>query len=172
MAVTRAEFRQWLSQFATGITIVTSRSGETVRGMTVNAFCSVSLEPPLVLVCINHQAPTHDLIRQSRAFAVNVLTALQRDLSERFGGKMPDEERFVGLDHAPGPTGSPLIADCLAHLDCRVVAAHEAGDHTIFVGEVVWGRVNDDVSTGPLVYYRSHYERLAIPDLAHAGRHR
>ena len=173
MAISSTEFRRLLSHFATGVTIVTTRSGDVVHGMTVNAFCSVSLEPPLVLFCADHKTRTYELVKASGIFAVNILTTAQQDLSDRFGGKIgDDEDRFVGLAYTDGPTGSPLIADCLAYLDCRVVAAHPAGDHTIFVGEVVWGRVNQAIPDGPLLFYRSRYERLETPDLAATPRDR
>ncbi len=158
MAVTADEFRAGLSRWASGVTIVTARAGEDIHGMTVSAFASVSLDPPLVLVCADKGTHTLPVIERGGCFAANVLTAAQSDLSNRFASSKDEFRRFEGLDCDAGPTGSPLIPGCLANLDCRVVAAHEAGDHVIFVGRVEEIRLGEGE---PLLYFGSAYRELA-----------
>ena len=132
----RDQLRAVAGRFATGVTIVTSvrPSGEPC-GLTANSFTSVSLEPPLVLVCVDRRANSHDCIRAAGHFAVNVLGADQRDVAELFwvGDR---EQRFRSLKWEEHRTGSPVLEGALAWLDCRVVDQHRAGDHTIFIGEV------------------------------------
>jgi len=150
-------FRSVLGRFASGITVVTARddSGKDF-GMTVSAFCSVSLVPPLVLICVDRVASMHDMLRGTSHFAVNILAAHQEPLSRRFSG--PDEhKRFDGIGYARGITGPALLDDALAHIECRRVAHHDAGDHTIIVGEV---EVATAYSDRPLLYYRGGYAQL------------
>ena len=150
-------FRSVLGRFASGITVVTARddTGKDL-GMTVSAFCSVSLVPPLVLICVDHVASMHDMLRETSHFAVNILAAHQEPLSRRFSG--PDEhKRFDGIGYARGITGTALLDDALAHIECRRVAHHGAGDHTIIVGEVEVATAHSD---RPLLYYRGGYAQL------------
>jgi flavin reductase (DIM6/NTAB) family NADH-FMN oxidoreductase RutF len=150
-------FRSVLGRFASGITVVTSRDAQGKDcGMTVNAFCSVSLIPPLVLVCVDHVASMHDMLLQASHFAVNILAAHQEPLSRRFSG--PDEHtRFDGVGYGRGLTGVALLDDALAHIECRRVAQHDAGDHTVIVGEVEQATAH---SARPLLYYRGGYAQL------------
>ncbi|MDZ7267040.1 MAG: flavin reductase family protein [candidate division KSB1 bacterium] len=153
------EFRQVMGRFATGVTIVTTRAGGIIHGLTANAFCSVSLAPPLVLVCVNKAAQSHDLIRQGGCFAVSILAASQRAAARRFAREeLPARERFADLRLRTAITGAPILEECLAWLDCRLVATHEGGDHTIFVGEVVALGQNADLP--PLLYFRGSYHTL------------
>jgi flavin reductase (DIM6/NTAB) family NADH-FMN oxidoreductase RutF len=157
VTVSSDEFRSALSRFASGVTVVTTLmdSGEP-HGITVSAFCSVSLEPPLVLVCIDRRASVHDQLGKGRHFAVNVLAEHQEDHSRRFASKHPD--RFKDTHYTSGITGVPVLEDALANIECRVVEAHPAGDHTIVVGEVE----AIDVREGkPLAYFRGGYVRLS-----------
>jgi flavin reductase (DIM6/NTAB) family NADH-FMN oxidoreductase RutF len=157
MAVDAREFRQALSQFATGVTVVTTRHGETVHGLTVNAFCSLSLEPPLIVACLDKRTRSHDLIIESGVFAVNILSAEQEHVSDRFAGRHGpefEEDRFAGIAYGFGILGAPLIAGCLAQLECRLAATHEGGDHTIFVGEVAETGVWEGE---PLGYWNGRY---------------
>lgn len=157
MPVGRETFKRGLRHWASGVTIVTSRSGERIHGMTVSAFASVSLEPPLVLVCADEESDTHRVIQEGGVFAANVLAAGQEALSERFAIEGNEAQRFDGVDWKPGATGSPLLAGCLVSLECRVVGTHEAGDHVIHVGQV------EEVHGGkgvPLVYYHGGYHAL------------
>jgi len=150
-------FRSVLGRFASGITVVTSRDDDDNDcGMTVSAFCSVSLAPPLVLVCVDHVASMHNMLVRADHFAVNILAAHQEPLSRRFSG--PDEHtRFDGVGYSRGLTGVALLDDALAHIECRHVAHHDAGDHTIIVGEVETAIAH---SHRPLLYYRGGYAQL------------
>lgn len=156
MPVDAAEFRRVLGQFATGIAVVTTRgpAGEPL-GLTVNAFASVSLDPPLVLVCIDNRSETLAGFRGSGVFGVSVLGEDQEAFSRRFA--VPGREKFAAKDLHLGECGVALVPHALAHIECRVAAAHEAGDHTIQVGEVT--RLSARPGR-PLVYHGSAYRRL------------
>jgi flavin reductase (DIM6/NTAB) family NADH-FMN oxidoreductase RutF len=158
MTVTAEAFRDALAAWASGVTIVTSRHGEAIHGMTVSAFSSVSLDPPLVLVCADKGSDTHGVIRASGCFGVNVLTTGQEALSTKFAVKKDEHLRFEGVAHGAAETGAPLLDEALVALDCRVEAAHDAGDHVIYVGRVVAVRGGEGE---PLVYYRGRYRALA-----------
>jgi flavin reductase (DIM6/NTAB) family NADH-FMN oxidoreductase RutF len=149
-------FRAVLGRFATGITIVTTRDVEgRDHGMTVSAFSSLSLDPPLVLICIGNEATMAPVMATATSFAVNVLSAAQEALSRRFSGKLDD--RFADLAATRGPLGNVVLDDVLASLECRVVARHPAGDHVIVVGQVEGGVARDG---RPLLYYRGGYAQL------------
>lgn len=150
-------FRSVLGRFATGVTIVTVRD-EAGRdhGMTVNAFSSVSLVPPLVLVCIDQTASTHDPLLGASHFAVNILAADQEPISRRFSN-IDEQKRFDGIGYARGVTGAALLDEVLAHVECRRVAQHGAGDHTIVIGEVQAAIAHPK---RPLLYYRGGYAQL------------
>jgi flavin reductase (DIM6/NTAB) family NADH-FMN oxidoreductase RutF len=155
MVVEPAEFRQALSQFASGVTVVTTRDREgRPLGLTVSAFCSVSLEPPLVLVCVDLRSDTNPGFEASGVFGVSVLAEHQRDLSERFAY---DTDKFAGPGYVMGENGVVLVQGAVAHLECVVVASHGAGDHTIYVGEVQRVQVRPG---RPLVYQGGAYRRI------------
>jgi flavin reductase (DIM6/NTAB) family NADH-FMN oxidoreductase RutF len=156
-AVDQAHFRQLLGRFATGVTVITARDAEgRPHGMTANSLSSVSLEPPLILLSIDHEASMHGLLVTSPAFAVNILSASQEAVSRRFA--QDREERFDGVGYQESPRGLILLDGALAHLECERVATHEAGDHTILVGLVVAGNANEG---RPLCYFRGGYASLA-----------
>ena len=137
MAIEKDFFRQVMGRFATGVTVVTTKSQETLAGLTVNAFCSVSLNPPLVLVCVDLTSATLPVIRESGVFAINILTDKQEHLSRCFATS--SRERFECFCHAGyhvAATGAPIIDDSLAFIDARVVAEYPSGDHVIFIGQV------------------------------------
>lgn len=159
MAVSPERFRRALGHWASGVTIVTSRADARLHGMTVSAFSSVSLDPPLVLVCADKSSDTHALIAEAGFFAVNILASEQRELSDRFASKKDEHRRFVGLETHEAVTGAPLLPGCLAHLDCRVVATHDAGDHVIYVARVE--EVEEDSARQPLLHFQSRYRGLA-----------
>ncbi len=184
MAIEKDFFRQVAGQFATGVTVVTTCSQGKPAGITVNAFCTVSLEPPLVLVCIDLISLTLPVIRESGSFAVNILTNEQEELSRCFAGST--EERYEHFCHASfhiAATGAPIIDDVLAFIDARVVAEYPAGDHVIFLGQVeamgtnghvafaheedqqladLNGHINEAGNEkAPLAYYRGKYRHLA-----------
>lgn len=152
----RLAMRQW----TTGVTVVTSRVGELVHGMTVSSFTSVSIEPPIITVTLADLARTFTLVRDSGVFAVTILASDQASVSDRFAGRIvPDDERFVGLPVFTMATGCPLIAGGLAFLDCRVVYAHSLGESTVFFGEVLAAQIEPDGH--PLVYHNRGYHRLS-----------
>ena len=161
MAIERPFFKTLLRRWASGVAIVTTRAGERVAGMTATSFTSVSLEPPLVLVCADKKALTLPVLEDAGVFAVNVLAEDQHELSARFALSGNEALRFEGLVCRSGPTGSPWLPETLAVLDCRTVATHDAGDHVILVGEVEAAEC--DERRAPLLYYDAAYRRLA-PD--------
>ncbi len=156
MPIDADHFRAVLGRFATGVAIVTLRDHEgRDHGMTVSAFSSLSLDPPLVLVCIGADAAMSTVMHTAESFAVNILSADQEALSRRFAGKVDD--RFVDLPCARSALGHALLDGALGWLECRVIARHPAGDHVIVVGVV------DDASAHdarPLLYYRGGYAQL------------
>lgn len=156
MSVDDGSFKHALAQFASGVTVVVTQDGSGRRlGLTVSSFCSVSLAPPLVLVCVDARSETHTGFRESGRFAVSVLAEGQEDVSVRFARGGP--EKFEGMPLEPGRFGIGLVPGALAHIECRVVGAHGAGDHTIYVGEVEAVSVTPGP---PLVYQRGAYRRL------------
>lgn len=151
-------FREAMSRFASGVTVVTARRGEKRVGLTASSFVGVSLDPPLVLVCVSRALQAHHVIESERAFAVNILGVHQLEVGLRFAGLKPDmADRFAGLAWTAGVTGSPLLEGSLASFDCRLHASHEGGDHAIFVGEVVGTVISD--SGEPLLYHRRLWHR-------------
>jgi flavin reductase (DIM6/NTAB) family NADH-FMN oxidoreductase RutF len=154
-------FRQVAGRFATGVTVVTTVGEGAVRGMTVNAFTSVSLDPLLVLVAVDRQASMHELIQRHGVFAVTVLSAGQEALSRYFAspGRAEGAAQFADVPCEAAPvTGSPVIQGGLGWLDCRVAAAHTAGDHSLFVGEVV--AMGGPFPGDPLVFFGGGYHAL------------
>ena len=147
-----------MSRWTTGVTIVTSKAGERIHGMTVSDFSGVSLSPPLVMVCADRSSNTHGVIAEGKCFAVNILAAGQEALSNRFASKKDEERRFEGLELATAVTGAPLIPGAVASWDCSLVATHTAGDHDIYVGQVE-SLVTRDLE--PLVYHGGAYRALA-----------
>ncbi len=161
--ISKEDLKDAFSRWATGVTVVTARAGNRILGMTVSAFSEVSLEPPLVLVCADKTSNTHTLIAESQAFAVHILRRGQEELSNLFASKEDEHRRFDDLEHTSGTTGAPLLAGTLAMFDCRVRDAHEAGDHVIYVGEVVdlrLGDLDDPAIRGPLMFYGRRYHAL------------
>ncbi len=162
------EFRRVMGQFATGVTVVTTRTGDLLQGITVNAFTSVSLEPMLVLVCIERKALCHAAIANSGIFAVNVLAEDQVHLSELFARRTcTDAERFNRVRYHTEATGAPLLEGTLAQIDCRVVAAYDGGDHTLFLGSVQWMGLGD--ARDPLLFFGGRYGVLAEPEPVRAA---
>ncbi len=155
MPVDSNTFRAALSRFATGITVVTTCRGTERLGITVNAFCSVSLDPPLVLACVDQSSRVHEALLESRIFAVNFLTEKQEDISTCFAGNSDFRyQEFCGVASHSVVTGAPVFDMSLAYVDCTLVDTYPGGDHTIFVGHVEAAGVGDGL---PLLYYRSAY---------------
>lgn len=160
MSVTEARFRHVMGHLAGGVAVVTSRaSGGSRCGLTATAVCSVSLDPPLVLVSVDRDSRTHEAIEASGHYAVNLLAAEQEDLAERFATK--DPEKFAGLEVRTASTGAPVLAACLGYLDCEVTRDVPAGDHTLFVGRVEAAAIQRDEVGRPLIYHLGRYGTLA-----------
>jgi flavin reductase (DIM6/NTAB) family NADH-FMN oxidoreductase RutF len=160
MGVTQAEFRKAMGSFATGVTVITVDSEGEVHGMTANAFTSVSLDPLLVLVCVDHRARTHTHLHARKRFGVNVLAENQRAISEYYALPSPthqNAEQEAGARFDRTQHGTPVLHGALAYLECRLHSAQDAGDHTIFIAEVedVVVREGD-----PLLYFRGAYRQI------------
>jgi flavin reductase (DIM6/NTAB) family NADH-FMN oxidoreductase RutF len=152
------EFRRVMGHFATGVTVVTATSGAGVpHGLTANAISSVSLDPTLVLVCVERTADTEPVIREAGAFAINILPEERGEVLARRFAEVDTGDRFSGVAHRPGSTGAPILERALAWLDCTVHEELPGGDHTIFLGRVVAGDADEGT---PLVYYRGGYGRF------------
>jgi flavin reductase (DIM6/NTAB) family NADH-FMN oxidoreductase RutF len=149
-------FRAALGRFASGVTVVTTIDGDgRDHGMTVSAFSSVSLDPPLVLACIGHEASMHHVAMRADRFGVSILAVGQEPLARRFADQRSD--RFDGVGYSRGQLGLALIDDALAHLECTIIDRQEAGDHTIIVGRVDTAACEPG---RPLVYFRGGYTQL------------
>lgn len=160
MTVSPADFRRAMSTFATGVTVITLASEDGVHGMTANAFTSVSLDPQLVLVCVNRQARTHAHLHEKKRFGVNILSEEQQEISDHYARA----DRHDSLTDLTGARfdftqhGTPVLHGALAYLECRLHSVQEAGDHSIFIAEV------EDVVVRegrPLLYFSSGYRALA-----------
>jgi flavin reductase (DIM6/NTAB) family NADH-FMN oxidoreductase RutF len=151
-------FRQAMSQFASGVTIVSTNHEGILHGLTVASFCSLSLDPPLIVVCIDKRSNTHGMIEKSGVFAVNILNNEQQDVSRIFADPSTEGHRFEAVRYRTAASGAPIIEPVLAAIDCKVSATHDGGDHTIFIGEVIDLAI--DESAEPLVYWRSGYHDL------------
>lgn len=155
MVISPADFRHVLSHFASGVTVVTTTDADAQpAGLTASAFTSVSLDPPLVLVCVDHKSQTYPALLERGRFAVNILCADQTDLSKRFASTRLD--KFTDVRYRTSELGLPLIDDALAYLECTTVNTHVEGDHTIFVGLVERSGTG---SGEPLLYFRGQYDR-------------
>ena len=160
MGVDAETLRRAMRLWASGVTVVTALSEGQVHGMTVSSFASLALEPPLVLVSLEQLARTHDMVERSGQFGVTILAQDQQELSDRFGGRIGDSlDRFAGLETETLWSGVPFVKGGLAYLDCRVLATHPAGTHTLFIGEVMALRIRK--RTGPLLYFNRDYRRLS-----------
>lgn len=158
---TSKDFRSAVGSFATGVTVVTTRGEEHAYGMTANAFSSVSLDPPLVLVCVISQSEGSEHIRRNRCFAVNVLHAQQEPLSRYFASRERPRGRdaFGEVPHRAAVSGSPILEGAIGYLDCRLHTSHDAGDHEIFIGEVL--ELGFDPDGEPLVFHGGRYRLVA-----------
>ena len=156
MAIDQALFRQVLSNFASGVTVVTTTGrDERPHGLTATAFTSVSLVPPLVLVCVDKQAETYPEFESAGVFAVNFLALDQQNLSKQFA--VSGGDKFSGVRWRFGVLRTPILDDTIAHMECRIVHAYDGGDHTIYVGEIESGATSE---REPLTYFRHFYRRL------------
>ena len=158
-ALPTQEFQRLMANWATGVTVVTSVGPGGLHGMTANAFLSVSLEPPLVLVSIGHENDSNAIIRGSGRFAVSILSAEQEHLSRHFAQRFMDAAQALrGIAWSRSPGGLPWLDGALAHLDCEVQQTVEAQDHTLFLGRVLHLDIASDAP--PLLYFRSRYPSI------------
>jgi flavin reductase len=159
-AFTGKDFRAALGSFATGVTVITTSGEEHAYGMTANAFSSVSLDPPLVLVCAKSGAEGSEQIERNRCFAVNILAIEQEPLSRYFSSKDRPRGRdaFRDVPHTTAVTGAPILAGVVAYLDCRLHETISSGDHEIFIGEVLALEANTELS--PLLFFGGGYRLL------------
>jgi len=159
VAVNEDIFRKTLGSFATGVTIVTFKTGTDYHGLTVNAFSSVSLQPPLILVCIKKESTSHAAMTAADGFVVNILSESQQELAGRFANpRLSSAERYQDTDYRTSGRGIPVFGDNLGHLECRAVERLQGGDHTIFLAEVENAEFAEDRK--PLLYFRSQFHDL------------
>jgi 3-hydroxy-9,10-secoandrosta-1,3,5(10)-triene-9,17-dione monooxygenase reductase component len=157
MGISAANLRRAMGCFATGVTVVTTRQKDgSPCGLTASAVTSVSLDPPLILVCVDKKAESYPHFAPAGVFAVNVLDEDQQAISSRFATSGGD--KFTGLAYRWGETGAPILDQRLAYLECRIVHAYEGGDHVVYVGEVERAEAG---AGRPLLYYRGSYGALA-----------
>lgn len=156
--ITDLEFREAMSRFASGVTVITTRDAAgRPQGLTVSAFCSLSAEPPLVLACINKRTGSHDAFFERRAFVVTVLNEDQQHISHHFA--IAADDKFDGIELVETADGMPMIEGGLVTLECTLVDSHDGGDHTIIIGSVNKAGISDG---RPLIYFRSDYRQIGI----------
>lgn len=155
MAIDEARFRQAMGYFPSGVTVITTEHEGRQYGVTVSSFTSLSLQPPLVLICLDQSNSSQHAIVAAGGFVVNILDKTQEHLSRRFSSR--EEDKFTGVAWRAGVTGLPVLEGVLAVVECRLYSSLPGGDHTIFVGEVVDAAVSEGA---PLLYYRRGYHEL------------
>ncbi len=161
MTVDPMEFRSIIGHFATGVTVITTAAGDQLHGMTANAVSSLSLDPVMVLICVDKTTHTHRVLDEGGVFTVNVLAEHQEAVSRVFAKKSePETGTLRGEAFRLGETGAPILSDCLAFLECRVADTFDGGDHTIFLGHVVSEGVVEEMR--PLLFYRGGYHTLGV----------
>lgn len=158
MPIEKNELRRVLGHFATGVTVITTcdEQGQPF-GLTANAVTSVSLVPPLILICVDKQADTYPYFDRSKVFAINILSDRQETISRRFATS--GIEKFEGIGYRKNDIGCAILDDAVGHIDCRIVQSYDAGDHTIYVGEVESAEAED---ISPLLFFRGGYRKLAV----------
>lgn len=157
MPVGKEEFKAALSRFASGVTVVTTKDKlGNFFGITVSAFCSVSLEPPLILICISKQTGSHHAFEETGAFVVNFLREDQQAISQHFASPSPD--KFSCVQYRVGIHGLPVLSGSLAVLECCLIHSYDGGDHTIFVGQVERATVGEG---NPLIYFQGRYRQIS-----------
>lgn len=159
MTIDQRAFRHTMGQFASGVTVVTTHEHEQPVGITVSSFASLSLDPPLVLICIDNRGRSHDAIARAGVFAVNILAEDQEHLARVFASRAAD--KFGGVAYRLSAESLPLLDGVLATIECRVVNALPGGDHTIFVGEVT---ELESVGGRPLLYHSAQFGQFAKPE--------
>jgi len=159
MAVDPQQLRAVMGHFATGVTVITTKDkNEKPYGLTANAFTSLSLQPPLALVCIDKNVQCYFCFDESKVFTVNVLAEGQEEISRRFATK--GVEKFDGVRFHLGENGVAVLEGTIAHLECKIVNRFDGGDHTIYIGEIIEAAVSGD---RPLLFFKGKYSRLPLP---------
>jgi flavin reductase (DIM6/NTAB) family NADH-FMN oxidoreductase RutF len=160
MSVDATTYRRVVGNFSTGVAVVTSGEGTDAHGVTVNSFTSVSLDPTLLLVCLDRASRSRATILQTTVFNINILSTTQEHVSRLFASRDRPATWFDDLGCTNGVLGAPLIPQCLAHMECRLTETHEAGDHTILVAEVE--RADIAQESAPLCFFRGKYAALNL----------
>jgi flavin reductase (DIM6/NTAB) family NADH-FMN oxidoreductase RutF len=157
MPIEKSELRRVMGHFPTGVTVITtmSKTGE-LRGLTANALCSLSLEPPLLLICVDKKSETYPCFQEGRVFTVNMLASDQEHVSRRFA--ISGGDKFDGTAYRIGANGVPILDGSLAYLECSVVGSYDGGDHTIYIGQVEQAEAIDGKK--PLLFYRGGYREI------------
>ena len=154
MAITDDTFKELMKRFASGVTLITFENEGILSGLTVSSFCSLSMNPPLILICIDKKIPSHDSLKNGASFGVNICTSEQGKLAWDFANSNVDKnELILSLNHRITDDKVPLLNDCLASMECTLKETYEGGDHTIFVGQIKSGYFSE--KSDPLVYYKS-----------------
>jgi len=147
-------FKELMRRFAAGVTLVTFNENEKFGGLTVSSFCSLSMDPPLVLICIDRKIASHESLEKTDVFGVNICNSEQGKLAWDFASSKIDKNELIkSLPHTLTKLGTPLLEGCLATMECKITQKHDGGDHTIFVGQVEEGKFDENAE--PLVYYGS-----------------
>jgi len=156
MAIEKNELRRVMGHFATGVTVITTlRSSGELHGLTANAFTSVSLVPPLLLICVDKKAESYPCFDESGVFTVNVLATDQEALSRLFA--VSGGEKFAGISYKIGANGAPILDGALAYLECKVTQKIDGGDHTIYIGEIEQAETKEGK---PLLFFRGGYREI------------
>ena len=154
MAITDDTFKELMKRFASGVTLITFENEGRLSGLTVSSFCSLSMNPPLILICIDKKIPSHDSLKNGSSFGVNICTSKQGKLAWDFANSNIDKnELILSLDPRITDHKVPLLNDCLASMECTLKETYEGGDHSIFVGQIESGDFSE--KSDPLVYYKS-----------------
>ena len=154
MTITDDTFKELMKRFPSGVTLITFENGGKYGGLTVSSFCSLSMNPPLILICIDKKIPSHNSLKNGSSFGVNICNSEQGKLAWDFANSNVDKnELILSLNHEVTKNKVPLLTDCLASMECIIEEAYEGGDHTIFVGQIEQG--NFDEESEPLIYYKS-----------------
>ena len=147
-------FKELMRRFAAGVTLVTFNENEKFGGLTVSSFCSLSMDPPLVLICIDREIASHESLGKTETFGVNICNSEQGKLAWDFASSKIDKNELIkSLPHTLTKLGTPLLEGCLATMECKITQKYDGGDHTIFIGQVQEGKFDENAE--PLVYYGS-----------------
>ena len=154
MAVDNDLFKELMRRFAAGVTLITFNENNKFGGLTVSSFCSLSMNPPLVLICIDRKIASHESLEKTDVFGVSICNSEQGKLAWDFASSKIDKNELIkSLPHTLTKLGTPLLEGCLATMECKITQKHDGGDHTIFVGQVEEGKFDENAE--PLVYYGS-----------------